>query len=180
VPALRADEPDGQLVLYRLRQSAAVIWGAGMAFIPKDAHWYLADIVLEHRIEDDPRNVVHINTYLIEARSPDQAYEKAVALGREAEQEYLNTDGKQVRVIFRGLRELNVIHEELEDGAELSYAESFGVPEERLREWTPSKEQLGVFAPIRAKKDGPNYMSESVMRMLEDKGFSREDIEGST
>jgi hypothetical protein len=149
-----------------------------MGFIPKEARWYLADVVLEHTIEDDPRNVVHVNTHLIEAESPEQAYEKAMALGRTSEQDYANTAGKQVRVIFRGLRELNVIHDALEDGVELAYSESVGVPEEQLKRWVTPKKQLGVFAPIKSKKGLPNYMPESVMRMLEAKGFSREDIEG--
>ena len=56
-----------------------------MGFIPEDARWYLADIVLEHIIEGDSRNVVHINTHLVEAESPVEAYEKAVGLGRRSE-----------------------------------------------------------------------------------------------
>jgi len=44
-----------------------------MGFVPKDTRWYLADIVLEIIIEDDPRNVVHVNTHLVEAESPEQA-----------------------------------------------------------------------------------------------------------
>jgi hypothetical protein len=147
-----------------------------MGFIPKDARWYLADIVLEHVIEDDPRNLVQVNTHLVEAESPEQAYDKALALGRNAEQEYANTDGKRVRVLFRGLRELNVIHEPLEDGAELMYRESAGVPEDELRGWVTAKGRLGVFAPIESKQGGPNYMPESVMQLLEGKGFGREDV----
>ena len=53
-------------------------------------------------MEGDPRNVVHVNTLLIEADSPERAYKKARALGREAETVYENSDGKDVRVIFRG------------------------------------------------------------------------------
>ena len=150
-----------------------------MGFIPKDARWYLADVILEHTVESDPRNVVHVNTHLIEAGSPEQAYGKALALGREAEQEYANTDGKQVRVVFRGLRNLNVIQDTLEDGAELAYSESVSVPEEQLRGWVTPKELMGVFAPIEPKSDDPNYMPESVMQMLEAQGFSREDVERS-
>ena len=148
-----------------------------MVFIPKDARWYLAYIILEHIVEGDPRNVVHINTHLIEAESPEQAHEKALALGSGSELEYANTDGKRVRVVFRGLRELNVIHDALEDGVELAYSETVEVPEERLRGWITPKEQLGVFAPIEPNR-GPNYMPESVMQMLEAEGFSREDVEG--
>jgi len=149
--------------------------GARVGFIPKDACWYLADVI----IEDDPRNLVHVNTHLVEAESPEQAYEKALALGRSSEQEYANTDGKQVRVLFRGVRELNVIHDALEDGAELAYSETVGIPEEQLRGWITAKEQLGVFAPIEPKSGCPNYMPKSVMQMLEAKGFSREEVEGS-
>ena len=130
-----------------------------MGFIPKGARWYLADVVLEHRIDGEPQNVVHVNTHLIEASSPEEAYEKALALGRRGEHEYENTDGRRVRVVFRGLRELNVIHEELEDGAELMYSEEVGVPEEQLREWDRPKERLGVFAPIEENR-GPNYLPE--------------------
>ncbi|MFO0959661.1 MAG: DUF4288 domain-containing protein [Isosphaeraceae bacterium] len=148
-----------------------------MAYIPEDARWYLADILLEHTVENDPRNVVHTNTHLIEAESPDQAYEKAVALGRAGEMEYANTDGKQVRTVFRGLRSLSVIHEPLEDGAELAYYESVGVSEDELRRWALPREELGVFRPRRRKRDIPNYEAESVMRMLEDLGFDRELID---
>jgi hypothetical protein len=150
-----------------------------MGFISSGARWYLADIILELIVEGDPLNLVQVNTHLVEAESSEQAYEKAMALGNGAVQEYANTDGKRVCVVFRGLRELNVIHEPLEDGAELMYSETIGVPEEQLRGWITPKEQLGVFAPIEPRSDGPNSMPESVMRMLEAEGYSRKDVEGS-
>jgi hypothetical protein len=149
-----------------------------MAYIPKDARWYLADVVLEHAVEGDPRNVVHVNIHLIEAESPERAYEKAIALGQSSEQVYANPDGLEVRVTFRGLRDLNVIHDDLEDGAELAYEESTGVPEDQLSTWLRAKEQLSVFSERHAKHDLPNYMPGSVMKSLEGAGFSREDIEG--
>src|SRR5262249_48922509 len=142
--------------------------GAGMGFIPEDAHWYLADVILEHVVEGDPRNLVHVNTHLVEAESPEQAYAKALEIGSSEEHEYANTDGKQVRVMFRGLRELNVIHDPLEDGAELMYRASVGVSEEQLCRWITPKERLGAFAPIQPRSGGPNVMPESVMQMLED------------
>ena len=73
-----------------------------MAFIPEVACWYIAGLVLEHTIEGDRRNVVHVNTHLIEADSPEEAYRKAVAFGRTGEQDYANTEGKRVRITFRG------------------------------------------------------------------------------
>jgi hypothetical protein len=148
-----------------------------MAYIPKDARWYLADVVLEHAVEGDPRNVVHINIHLVEAESPERAYEKAIALGQASAQVYANPDGREVRVTFRGLRDLNVIHDELEDGAELVYEESTGVPEDRLSTWLRAKEQLTIFSKRVSKRDVPNYMPGSVMKSLEEAGFSRDDIE---
>ena len=73
-----------------------------MGFIPQGARWYIADVVLEHKIEDDPRNVVHINSLLVEATSPEEAYDKAMKLGQADETEYPNTAGKPVTVRFRG------------------------------------------------------------------------------
>ena len=144
-----------------------------MGFIPEGAGWYIAGLVLEHTIEGDPRNVVHINTHLIEASSPDEAYRKADALGQAVEQEYVNTEGKQVRVAFRGLRDLDVIHDELGDGAELFYQEVVDVLESDLRRWVVPKGTLSAFAPRRAVTGGPNYMPEEVMQMLEAKGIAR-------
>lgn len=151
-----------------------------MAFVPKDARWYLADVVLEHTVEGDPRNVVHVNIHLIEADSPQRAYEKACTLGRDAEQVYVNSDGKVVRVVFRGLRDLNVIHEELEDGAELTYEQYESVPEAKLAGWVGPKESLAVF---RERQSGfatgaPNLMPDSVMKMLGEAGIDRDAIEG--
>ncbi len=141
-----------------------------MGFIPKGARWYLAGLVLEHTIEGDARNVVHVNTHLIEADSPEEAYRKANALGRAGEMEYANTDGKQVRVAFRGLRDLDVIHDDLEDGAELFYEERVDIPEDALARWVKPKEELSVFAPRHDKADGPNYLPREIADMLEAEG----------
>src|SRR5262249_31750593 len=144
--------------------------GRAMSFVPKNARWYLADVILEHIVEADPRNLVHVNMHLIEAESPEQADDKALAVGRRSEQEYANTDGKRVRVVFRGLRDLNVVHDPLEDGAELAFSETVGIAEDQLGRWITPKERLSVFAPAAPKIDRPNYMPESVMGMLEAKG----------
>jgi hypothetical protein len=141
-----------------------------MGFIPKDARWYLAGLVLEHTIEGDPRNVVHVNTHLIAADSPEEAYRKANDLGRRGEIAYANTDGKTVRSVFRGLRGLDVIHDDLEDGAELFYEERVGISEVDLARWVTPKEELAVFAPRQVRSDKPNTMSQEVAEMLEAAG----------
>ena len=62
-----------------------------MGFVPKDAQWYLAEIVQELTVAEDLRNVVWHNLTLIHASSPDDAYERAIALGKLGDTEYLNT-----------------------------------------------------------------------------------------
>jgi len=118
-----------------------------MAYIPPDAKWYLAEIVEEIRIESEPENIVHTNIVLVRADSPEEAYQSALALGREGEMTYTNPDGKAVWVHFRGLRDLNVIHGELEHGTELIYGKQTGMSESDLARWVSAKEDLGVFKP---------------------------------
>ena len=71
-----------------------------MAFIPRDAIWYIAEVVLEITVEGATENVVHIDYLLVRADSPDDAYEKALRLGREHEATYLNSDKKEVKISF--------------------------------------------------------------------------------
>ena len=52
--------------------------------LKKDHGWYLAEEVLEIRVEGDPRNVVHVNTRLLQAKDGEQAYARAAEFGAEA------------------------------------------------------------------------------------------------
>ena len=132
-----------------------------MAFIPKDAVWYIAQVVLEVVVEGEGRNVVHTNYLLVRAESPDEAYEKALRLGGEHESTYLNENKKRVRIGFRGLRNLTVVYEPLEDGAELLYEETVGMSREDLEGLIRPKESLGIFKPIQ-RSPGPDYGSEEI------------------
>ena len=106
-----------------------------MGYIPHDAKWYLADIVEEFRIEGESENIVHTNMILVRADSPEEAFAKSVALGEQSNIKYTNPLGRQVAVTFRGLRDLNVIHGELEHGTELIFSEQIGMSESELANW---------------------------------------------
>jgi hypothetical protein len=139
-----------------------------MAYVPEDAKWYLAEIVEEIKVEGASTNVVHNDLVLIHASSPEEAYEKAIAKGEEANITYENTEGQAVTVTFRGLSELNVILDELEDGAEIAYEEMEDLSEEEIQEMLPPKEELGVFQVDEADSSTPesltpNYTSKDVM-----------------
>lgn len=54
-----------------------------MAYIPENAKWYVAELVEEITVVGEPLNVVHKNLVLVRAGSPQEAYDKALALGRE-------------------------------------------------------------------------------------------------
>jgi len=138
-----------------------------MAFIPKGAEWYVAEIVEEIRVDDDPRNVVLRNLTLIRADSPTEAYEKALRIGKEGEVEYDNPEAKRVRVSFRGISHLDVIQDKLEDGAELSFQSQRGMSQEEIAGILCPKEELDLFRKIR-KPDGPDFTSADVLQEVED------------
>lgn len=151
-----------------------------MAFIPEDAKWYLAWLVEEIIVEDDPRNIVHTNLMLVRADSPHEAYEKAIELGKESEMSYENPDGKSVVSVFRGIKDLNVIHDELEHGAELDYEEKVDIPNEEIERMLTPKEQLTVFRPDEISEN-PNYMAKDIAEELERRfGNQQDSDEGET
>jgi catechol 2,3-dioxygenase-like lactoylglutathione lyase family enzyme len=129
--------------------------------------WYLSDLVLQLDVTDDPRGVVHINTCLVAAASADEAYDKALALGRQQEDEYVNPAGRRVRVRFLGLRELLEVYEELEDGAELTFQERVGLSDLEARRLVARRDQLAVFAAV-VPSVLPDYSPREVMADVDD------------
>jgi hypothetical protein len=133
-----------------------------MAYIPQNAKWYVAEIVEEISIEEDPRNVVHVNLVLIRADSPDEAYARALQLGKQSEMQYENPSNKQVSIRFRGLKSLEVVHDELEHGTELRYSERVAISEEEVTKLVTPKDELDVFTPI-SQSNGPDYSSREIL-----------------
>lgn len=136
-----------------------------MGHIPEDAQWYLARLVELITVDGDLRNVVHTNLILVRASSPEEAYQKALELGASREIAYDNPQGQRVKIAFQGLRDLGVIHDPIEHGAELEYEEHLDMDEAAIEKWISPKEALSVFAPIRPSV-GPNYASRDVIEEL--------------
>ena len=116
-------------------------------FIPESTEWFIGELVEEFQAADQPENLVHINTILIQADSPEVAYEKAITLGESANRVFTNSDGVDVRVTFRGLRGLYPVYDRLEDGAELLYEKREGMSDEAIAKLVKPKEELAVFSP---------------------------------
>lgn len=136
-----------------------------MAFIRKNAKWYVAEIVEEIRAQGSRRNVVHTNQTLVRADSPNEAFEKATALGRQGNATYKNPGGKAITIRFRGLKDLNVVHEKLGHGAEIGFRRAVGVSEGKIKSWIVSKNKLGAFAPLKPQPE-PDYASAEVLEKV--------------
>jgi len=138
-----------------------------MGFMPEDAKWYLADIVEEITIEGEARKVVQVNTFLIRANSPDEAFDKSLALGKEGETSFENSAGQQVTYKFRGLQNLTEVYDELEDGAEITFKRHIGMTDEEIDHLIRVKADLSVFAPNRPF-EGPDCGSREIREMVYD------------
>jgi hypothetical protein len=134
-----------------------------MAYIPDDAEWYLADVILEVKPDDGLSSRVWINTHLIRAGSPEEAYTKAEQLGRNAEETNINATGGAVAYIYRGLASLQVIYEKLEDGAEISWTEYDDLSSEEIEKFVCPKDELEVFDPLESQETNPRYLSKALM-----------------
>lgn len=114
-------------------------------------NWYIAGIMLRFEVNGENngnlnrRCVAWENQHLVKAKNPDEAYKKALKIGKESESEYINTDGESVKWIFEGLTTLIALFEELEDGAEIIWIEHENKAFRTIRSRVKSKENLEVF-----------------------------------
>lgn len=133
-----------------------------MAYISEDTHWFVAELVMDITVAGDQRNVVHKNLVLVSANSADDAYMKATELGAQSETQFENPSGNLVRIVFRGISKLRVVHDPLEHGAELMYEEEVSVTEDEIMRLIPPKETLSIFRAITPSK-GPDYSSKEIL-----------------
>lgn len=134
-----------------------------MGCVPAKAEWYLAEVIQEIWVEGSDKNIVHKNLILLRATSPDAAYVRALEIGQQGEIEYKNPMGKNVTFRFRGLGHLDVIHDELDDGAELLYQKKSPVSEEEIASWVRSKEDLALFREGEVLVDEPDYSCKEIV-----------------
>ena len=114
-------------------------------YIPKDMEWFLAEMIQELKVGDNEDSTIWVNTILIKASSLEEAYTKSLEHGKQYDGAYTNTDGEPVITKFRGLRNLLLIYEKLEDGSEIMWEEYEDQTEQDIAELVTPKEQLGVF-----------------------------------
>jgi hypothetical protein len=113
-------------------------------WIPRDMEWFLADLIQQFTFIDGSRSI-YVNTTLVKAASVEEAYEKALEFGKTYNYSFTNADQEEVKVSFRGLRNLYLIYDKLEDGAELIYEEYDEATEEEIAAMVTPKEKLVAF-----------------------------------
>jgi hypothetical protein len=92
-----------------------------MTFVRSGWNWYVAQLVLESKVQDEPRPIVQIESILLHAESPNAAYEKATELCASPEHAYRNSSGVPVRQSYIGIHDIDNLQVEApHDGLTLS------------------------------------------------------------
>jgi hypothetical protein len=109
-----------------------------------ELRWYAAVVILKGVAGPgwDDERLTERQLRLVRALNPDAAYDRALVVGREAEHEYKNEAGEEVRWRFVGLAELAEISDaELRDGSEV--LSTYSAADAELL--TRPREELAVF-----------------------------------
>jgi hypothetical protein len=133
--------------------------------------WYIAELIIEMSIEKEARNVVHVNSHLIRAKTNTDARRKATEIGKQSTNSYKNTEGRRVKIRFRGIRGLFELSEGVENGAEILWEEHIGITESKIKSWLCLTSKKS-----KSRRSTPNYMPESVIKDLEKAGFDRKEL----
>ena len=114
----------------------------------KQKNWYIVEIIEKcepvNRIESQELRRVTTwgNHHLIKANSPEEAYEKAIKIGKEGEYKFFNENKVEMEWIFVGIADLIPIYEDIEDGAEIMWTDYGSISDRKARKKAQTKDQL--------------------------------------
>ena len=114
----------------------------------KNKNWYIVEIIEKYEpvVRNEENDLRRVTTWgshhLIKADSVEQAYDKAVTLGKESNYKFINSDNIEMESIFVGIGDLIPIYEDLEDGAELMWTDYGFISNRRTMRMSYTKEEL--------------------------------------
>lgn len=112
--------------------------------------WWIASYVLRAAWDDVPRpksssrQLIWKNTIVLKASNRNQAYTKAMRLGKLAQSNFWNKTSRKGRWVFEGLSSLLPIYEKFDDGAEVLWQE-YNISFKKMRSWIKRKHALETF-----------------------------------
>lgn len=113
--------------------------------------WYVASVLLRFEFYDEDKTKLNrrcrawVNEILIKAKTPEQAYKRALFWGKLGEGEDLTDEGRKGKWIFECLISLLPIYEKFEDGAEIAWEDYQNITVKRVKNWVRNKGKLEVF-----------------------------------
>ena len=117
--------------------------------IVNNGDWFLADIVERaEMVGDDKTNpnrrcLTWTNAVLIHAISIDEAYDKAIKIGRKNyATRYKAASGKICNWKVLGLSSLTPIYEDIEDGAEIGFTDEGSIAAKTSERMIKSKKEI--------------------------------------
>lgn len=116
--------------------------------IINNGNWFFVEIIERMEpVDSDQTNplrrcTVWGNYHLIKAATPEQAYDKAVALGKEGCYTFRNSDKIDMKWEFVGIGNLLPVYEDIEDGAEIMWSDYGFISAKRSDRFVLTKKQL--------------------------------------
>ena len=114
--------------------------------------WWIATIVERYEHFDENKTNLNrrctawLNTVLIKASNRDEAYRKAIALGKVGRDSVCGAEGgRQGHWIFEGLASLMPIYDKLEDGAEIMFEQATNIAVKTVKACVKQKKALECF-----------------------------------
>ena len=124
----------------------------------KNGEWYIVEIIEKceppiHNKKQDLRRVkTWMNHHLIKAKSGEEAYDKAIKIGKEGEFKFKNSDNLELEWSFVGIGDIIPIYEDnIEDGTEIMWTDYGNISNRRAERMARNKKELIEF--IKPKKN---------------------------
>lgn len=118
--------------------------------------WYVASVLMRLEWDDEDKSNLNRrclaweNTILIKAKSPSEAFTKAMNEGKLHQEGgniwEVDNESRKAKWRFEGLTSLLPIYDKLEDGAEIIWTEYENRSVKKVKSWVKPKEQLQVFS----------------------------------